>query len=121
MAKKVRRKLEDEEPPAFEFPPFDEAAFAAKEYELTYGLAFACALTIFMGILSWVLSVSGFFWYVVFPIGVLLMLASPYIIGVFRARSSIYTKGDWAGFMALEFFGWLALWFVLQSLSPHAV
>ncbi|HYB78859.1 MAG TPA: hypothetical protein VEG66_03750 [Thermoplasmata archaeon] len=121
MAKKVRRKLEEEEEAAFEFPPFDEVAFVAKEYELTYGLAFASAITVLMGILSWVLSVSGFFWYIVFPLGVLLLLASPYIIGMFHAKSSIYTKGDWAGLLALEFFGWLALWFVLQSLSPHAV
>jgi len=121
MAKKVRRKLEEEEEPAFEFPPFDEAAFAAKEYELTNGLAFASAITIFMGVLSWVLSVSGFFWFIVFPLGLLLMFASPYIIRLFRSKTSTYTRGDWAGLMALEFFGWLALWFVLQSLSPHAV
>ena len=121
MAKKVRRKLEEEEAAAFEFPPFDEPAFAAKEYELTYGLAFASGITLFMGILSWALSVSGFYWYVVFPLGVLLMFASPYIIRMFRSKASIFTRGDWAGLMALEFFGWLALWFVLQSLSPHAV
>ena len=120
MAKKVRRKLEDEEP-AFEFPAFDEAAFASKEFELTYGLAWAAGLTLLMGILSWVLSVSGVYWYVVFPIGVVLLAASPYIIGWLRSQSSVYTKGDWAGLMALEFFGWLALWFVLQSLSPHAI
>ena len=41
MAKKVRRKLEEEEASAFEFPPFDEVAFATKEYELTYGLSLA--------------------------------------------------------------------------------
>jgi len=121
MAKKVRRRLEEEEAAAFEFPPFDEPAFAAKEYELTFGSVFASAITIFMGILSWALSVSGFYWYVVFPLGVLLMAASPYIIRTFHAKASIYTKGDWAGLLALEFFGWLALWFVLQSLSPHAV
>ncbi len=120
MAKKVRRKIEEEEP-AFEFPVFDEAAFASKEFELTYGLAWAGGLTLLMGVLSWVLSVSGFYWYVVFPIGVVLLAASPFIIGKLRSQSSIYTKGDWAGLMALEFFGWLALWFVLQSLSPHAI
>jgi len=121
MAKKVRRKLEEEEAAAFEFPPFDEVAFAAKEYELTTGSVFASAITVFMGILSWALSVSGFYWYIVFPLGVLFLFASPYIIRIFHSKASIYTKGDWAGLMALEFFGWLALWFVLQSLSPHAV
>jgi len=38
-----------------------------------------------------------------------------------RTKSAIYTKGDWAGLIALEFFGWLALWFVLLNLSPHAL
>ena len=118
MAKKVRRKLEEEEEPPFEFPAFDEATFAKKEYELTYGSMIATVFTIFMGILAWVLSVSGFYWYVVFPIGVLLLVASPYIFRVIRPQSSIYTRGDWAGLMALEFFGWLALWFVLVNVSP---
>jgi hypothetical protein len=121
MAKKVRRKLEEEEAASFEFPAFDEAAFATKEFELTYAVALAGVITILMGILSWVLSVSGLYWYIVFPIGLVLLAVSPTIIGRLRAKSSLYTKGDWAGLLALEFFGWLALWFVLQSLSPHAV
>ena len=121
MAKKVRRKLEEEEEAAFEFPTFDEAGFVAKEYELTYGLAFASGITVFLGILSWALSVSGFYWFIVFPLGLLLLAVSPYIIRMLHAKSSMYTKGDWAGLIALEFFGWLALWFVLQSLSPGAV
>lgn len=121
MAKKVRRKLEEEEADAFEFPPFDEAAFATKEFELTYALLLASAITILMGILSWVLSVTGLFWYIVFPIGLVILGVSPSLIGRLRSKSSLYTKGDWAGLLALEFFGWLALWFVLQSLSPHAV
>ncbi|HYA70358.1 MAG TPA: hypothetical protein VEH28_03205 [Thermoplasmata archaeon] len=121
MAKKVRRKLEEEEAASFEFPTFDEDAFATKEYELTYALALAGVITILMGILSWILSVSGIYWYFVFPLGLVIMGLSPTIIGRLRSNSSLYTKGDWAGLLALEFFGWLALWFLLQSLSPHAI
>jgi|SRR5271157_249284 len=121
MAKKVRRKLEEEEAAAFEFPTFDEATFASKEFELTYALLLACAIAALMGVLSWALSVSGIFWYVVFPVGLVLLVVSPFLIRRLRSKSSIYTKGDWAGLLALEFFGWLALWFVLQNLSPHAV
>lgn len=121
MAKKVRRKLEEEQEPAFEFPPFDEAAFAEKEFELTYALLLATAITVVMGGLSWALSVSGLYWYIVFPIGILILILSPYIIRSVRSKSKIYTKSDWAGLLALEFFGWLALWFVLLNLSPHAV
>jgi hypothetical protein len=121
MAKKVRRKLEEEEAEAFEFPTFDEGAFATKEYELTYAVALACVITVLMSILSWVLSVSGFYWYIVFPLGLVILGLTPTIIGRLREKSSLYTKGDWAGILALEFFGWLALWFVLQSLSPNAI
>lgn len=121
MAKKVRRKPEEEEAASFEFPVFDEVAFATKEYELTYALGLASAFAVFIGVLSWALSVSGLFWYEVFPLGVLLLILSPYVIARLRSKSSIYTRSDWAGLLALEFFGWLALWFVLQNLSPHAV
>jgi hypothetical protein len=119
MAKKVRRKLEEEEAAAFEFPVFDEVAFVTKEFEMTYALALAGGFTVLVGVLSWALSVIGLFWYVVFPLGLLLIALIPFAIRRLRARSSSYTKGDWAGLVALEFFGWLALWFVLQNLSPH--
>jgi hypothetical protein len=121
MAKKVRRKLEEEEAAAFEFPTFDEVAFTTKEFELTFAVALAGVISIVMGVLSWVLSVSGLYWYIVFPIGLVLLGISPSMISRLRAKSPLYTKGDWAGILALEFFGWLALWFVLQSLSPTAV
>jgi len=121
MAKKVRRKLEEEEGAAFEFPPFDEKAFAQKEFEMTYALLTATMITMLMGVLSWALSVVGLYWYVVFPLGLVILIASPFLIRLVRSKSSIYTKGDWTGLLALEFFGWLALWFVLQNLSPHAI
>lgn len=121
MAKKVRRKLEEEEAAAFEFPVFDEVAFVSKEFEMTYALALAGLFTVLLGILGWALSVAGLFWYIVFPLGIVVLALSPFVIRRIRPRSSIYTKGDWAGLIALEFFGWLALWFVLQNLSPHAL
>ncbi|HEY1198897.1 MAG TPA: hypothetical protein VGG32_09280 [Thermoplasmata archaeon] len=121
MAKKVRRKPAEEQAPAFEFPVFDEVAFVTKEFELTYALALAGGFTVLVGVLSWVLSVMGLLWYFVFPVGVLLIALIPFLVRRLRSRSWTYTKGDWAGLIALEFFGWLALWFVLQNLSPHAV
>jgi len=121
MAKKVRKKLEEEQAPAFEFPEFDEIAFADKEFEMTYALLLVALLTIALGILTWALTVAGLLWYVVFPLGVVILVLSPFIVRFLRSKSSIYTKGDWAGLLALEFFGWLALWFVLLNLSPHAL
>jgi len=121
MAKKVRRKLEEEEQAAFEFPPFDEKAFSDKEFELTYALTIAGILSILFGVISWALSVIGVWWYAVFPLGIVLIAFSPMLIARLRSKSSVYTRGDWAGLVALEFFGWLALWFLLQNLSPHQV
>ncbi|MGD0588540.1 MAG: hypothetical protein ABSA63_07095 [Thermoplasmata archaeon] len=121
MAKKVRRKLEEEEAAAFEFPVFDEVGFVNKEFEMTAALALAGAFTVLLGVLGWALTVAGIPLYAAFPIGILLLALSPFLIRRLRTKSSIYTKGDWAGLIALEFFGWLALWFVLLNLSPHAI
>jgi uncharacterized membrane protein len=121
MAKKVRRKLEEEEAASFEFPVFDEAGFVAKELEMTYGLVLASLIAILLGIMGWGLSVAGINSFVPFFLGLFALAASPYLIGRLRRHSSMYTRGDWAGLLALEFFGWLALWFVLQNVSPHAI
>jgi hypothetical protein len=121
MAKKARRKLEEEEAAAFEFPPFDEAAFAKKEFELGTGLVLAGLLTVLIGVLCWVLSLVGLPALVPFGIGIALIAASPFVIGRLRSLSSLYTKGDWAGLIAMEFFGFLALWFLLLNLAPTAL
>jgi hypothetical protein len=121
MAKKARRKLEEEEAASFEFPVFDEVAFVTKEFELMGGLIIASAMAALLGILCWGLTAAGLPWYVPFPIGLVGLALSPYVIGRVRTRSTTYTKGDWAGLIALQFFGWLALWFVLLNVSPHAV
>ena len=118
MAKKGRRKLEEEEAAAFDFPVFDEVGFVTKEFELAWAVAIAGVITVLLGALSWALWHTGLAWYVTFAVGVLGVAASPFAIQRLRARSDLYTKGDWAGILALEFFGWLALWFVLVNLSP---
>jgi hypothetical protein len=121
VAKKVRKKLKEEEAAAFEFPVFDEVAFVQKEYELTAGLALASLFAVLLGILGWVMTVAGIPWYGPFTVGLAGIVASPNVIRQLRRSSALYTKGDWAGLIALEFFGWLALWFVLLNVSPHAV
>ncbi len=121
MAKKARRKLEEEEEQAFEFPPFDEGAFAKKEFELGTGLLLAGLFTILIGVLCWALSVAGLPSLVPFGVGLVIVAASPIVIRRIRAMSSLYTKGDWAGLIAMEFFGFLALWFLLLNLSPTAL
>ena len=49
MAKKVRRKLEEEEAAAFEFPVFDEVGFVTKEYELMGGVTVASVIAVALG------------------------------------------------------------------------
>jgi hypothetical protein len=117
MAKKVRRKLEEEEAAAFEFPVFDEVSFVKKEFEMGVALAVAAFLTILMGAVSWALTRAGVPWFGPFALGILLMIASPFIIRRLRPHSDMYTKGDWAALLAMEFFGWLALWFVLVNVA----
>ena len=121
MAKKVRRKLEEEEAAAFEFPVFDELGFVAKEFEMMGAVLVAGVITVLLGIMGWVLSVVGLSVWVPLGLGFLGLFASPYLIGRVREKSHLYTKGDWAGLIALEFFGWMALWFVLLNVSPHAL
>ncbi|MGA9840255.1 MAG: hypothetical protein WBF81_08590 [Thermoplasmata archaeon] len=121
MAKKARKKLEEEEAAAFEFPPFDESSFATKEFELGMGLLLAGIFTLVIGVVSWALSVSGLPWFVPLLIGVVAIILSPFAIRRLRTLSTLYTKGDWAGLIAMEFFGWFALWFLLLNVARSAI
>ncbi len=121
MAKKVRRRLEEEEAAAFEFPVFDEVGFVTKEFEMMGAVLVAGAITVLLGIMGWVLSVAGFIVYIPLGLGFLGLIASPFLIGRVREKSHLYTKGDWFALIMMEFFGWMALWFVLLNVSPHAL
>ncbi|HTW39385.1 MAG TPA: hypothetical protein VMF04_00790 [Thermoplasmata archaeon] len=121
MAKKARRKLEEEEEQSFEFPVFDEKSFATKEFELGSGLILVGIITIGIGLLSWAISTIGVTVWVPLAIGIFVIILSPFLIRRFRRMSTLYTKGDWAGLIALEFFGWFALWFLLLNLSSSAL
>ncbi|MGD0250524.1 MAG: hypothetical protein ABSB97_06530 [Thermoplasmata archaeon] len=121
MAKKVRRKPEEEAATAFEFPVFDDVAFVTKEFELMSALILASVIAALLGIVCWALTISGVPWPVPFGLGLFGIAFSPFVIRRLRVRSKLYTKGDWVGLIALQFFGWLALWFVLQNVSPHSL
>jgi len=116
VAKKVRRNPEAEEEAKFEFPEFDDAGFVKKELEMTAALSLASAFAVLLGLLSWWVTNSGLPWWIPILIGFAGIIASPFAIRRLRAKSDLYTKGDWAGLLALEFFGWFALWFVLVNL-----
>ena len=116
MAKKARKKLEEAEP-AFEFPEFDEGAFVWKEYEMASAMWLAALFTVALGLASWALTAAGIPWQAPLALGFGGIVGSMFLIQRLRPLSHAYTKGDWAGLVALEFFGWLALWFVLVNIS----
>lgn len=119
MAKKARKKLEEAEPP-FEFPEFDEGAFIWKELELDSATGLAGIFAIAAGIVSAGIKLAGLPWYAQFPVGLVIIILGVFGIQWLRPASHAYTKGDWAGLIFLEFFGWLALWFVLVNLLNGA-
>jgi hypothetical protein len=120
MAKKARKKLEDEEADAFEFPVFDDASFVKKEFELAAGLTIAGLLAVGLGLVAWALTFSGVPWWGPILLGLVGVIATPIVISRLRSRSTLYTKGDWAGLIFLVFFGYLAVWFLLVNLVVRA-
>jgi len=116
MAKKVRRRPDEEaEEKAFDFPVFDEASFVAKEFQLTSAVALATAVAALLGVFSWACTNAQLPWYVPFPVSFLLVLASPWYLERLLRGSKTFTRGDWAGLVFTEFFGFLAVWFVLVN------
>jgi hypothetical protein len=121
MAKKARKKLEDDAIPAFEFPVFDEAGFVWKEYELAAATALAGVIALGLGLMGWILTGLGLNGFIPLGLGIAAMAGSVWLIQAIRPNSSYYTKGDWAGLLALEFFGWFAIWFLLLNIAPGAI
>ena len=118
MAKKVRRKPDEEaEEKAFDFPVFDKTAFASKEFQLTWAVVLGAVVAVVLGAFGSFCTGSHLPWYVPFPVGFLLVLLSPWLFGWVLPSSTTFTKGDWAGVVALEFFGFLGVWFVLVNVG----
>jgi hypothetical protein len=118
LAKKTRRKADEAaEEKAFDFPVFDEAAFAQKEFLLTWAVTFSSVIALTLGAFSWLCTSADLEWYVPFPIAFLVVIISPWLLGRLLPGSTLFTKGDWAGILALEFFGFVAVWFVLVNVA----
>ncbi|MCI4323171.1 MAG: hypothetical protein L3K03_04010 [Thermoplasmata archaeon] len=116
MAKKAKRKIEEAEESKFEFPVFDEHAFVSHELELTWATLIAFGVGVTAAVLSTIFQrtlapVVGLVVGIAFVIGGLVLIRNV------RSRSSEYTKGDWAGVIAILFFAWLGLWFLFQSVA----
>lgn len=118
MAKKARRKLEEEdETKSFQFPDFDLDAFLTHEFDISKATIVAIGLALLLGFVTFgidrLLGGASPLGFLAPLVGILGLAASPYAIQSILRSTDQFTKGDWAGLIALELFGWLALWFVL--------
>lgn len=119
MAKKVRPHTEEKpQEPSFQFPPFDEGAYIDKEFEISFGMAIAGLLAVAVGLISWAGTTAGLPWPVQFVFGIAGLVGLYPMVHALHPRAHVYTTGDWAALLAVVFFGWLAIWFVMLNLAP---
>ena len=122
MAKKVRPKAEVvAKEPTFSYPEFDEKAFLDKEFEISWGMVSAGLLAGGVGMASWAGTSAGLPWPVQVVFGLVGLIVVYPLVHALHPRALVFTMGDWASFIAVVFFGWLAIWFVLLDLVPTAL
>lgn len=115
MAKKARKKA-DEEEDAFEFPPFDEGAFLAHEFEQFYATLLAFGLGVLLGAVAFLIGAVGVPPFGVLGIGIVGIVGGCYAVRALRPAAREYTRGDWASLIVLMFFGFLGIWLLLADL-----
>jgi hypothetical protein len=119
MAKKARRKMEeDDEYTSFKFPEFDERQFIDHEFEQSTAIIIAFFFAVFLGLLSYLIDRAALPFIIPAVLGAGLIVFSPFLIQRIRPLAKDYTKGDWAGLIMTEFFGWLGIWFLLLNVFP---
>ncbi len=116
MAKKVRQKLEEaDQARAFEFPTFDEPKFLSHEFEQTMATLLVFGFSLGLGALSFLVTWSALPGLVAAAISLMIVVFTPWIVQRIRPLASQYTRGEWAGLLLLEIFGWLGFWFLLTD------
>lgn len=115
MAKKGRQKIEEKESTAFEFPVFDETGFIRHELDLSWATVIALTFSVLLGVLGAVAVHFGLPFTIPIVIGILGIAAIPSTVQSIRHSDEVYTKGDWAGILAVAFFVWLGVWFLLSG------
>ena len=119
MAKKAVRKLEEEEEArSFDFPTFDEAKFVAHEFEQSYATGIAIGLAAVFGVLSYLIERATAPGIVAAVVGIALIAFSPFLYPRLRPLAGEYTRGEWAGLLVTELFGWMGIWFLLLNVLP---
>lgn len=116
MAKKARKKGEDEAP-AFEFPAFDEKEFLTHEFEQFYATVLAFGFGVLIGIVADLLASAVRSSWAGLGIGLLGVIGGAMAIRSLRPASSQYTRGDWAALVVLMFFAFLGVWFLVADLG----
>ena len=116
MAKKAKRKAEEEAEAAFEFPEFDERGFLAHEFEQFYATVLAFALGFVVGAVAYLVGTASPSFFLPLGVGVVGTAAGAFAIRRIRPGSSEYTRGDWATLILLIFFGFLGFWLLLADL-----
>ena len=118
MAKKAKRRLEEEEAQTFAFPVFDEGAFLTHEFEQTVAVSVALVVAVGLGVLSWALIVAGIPWFVPVLMALAIVVLVPILLPRFRPQARLYTKGEWASLLVTQLFGWLGFWFLFLNVLP---
>jgi hypothetical protein len=123
VAKKARRKLEEEdEVHTFQFPPFDETAFLAHEFEQSRATGIAFGIALGLGAISYLIdraNLGGFLIVLPVVVGLGVIAFSPYLFQRLRPNTAPeYTRGDWASLLLMQIFGWLGFWFLLLNAFP---
>jgi Flp pilus assembly protein TadB len=117
VAKKVRQKPEESDPARhFEFPTFDELKFLRHEFEQTSATLVAFVFALGLGALAFLITWAALPALLAAALSLVLIAFSPWLIRRIRASATDYTRGEWAGLVLIEIFGWLGFWFLLTDL-----
>jgi hypothetical protein len=117
MAKKAKRKLEEEAENAFEFPEFDEKGYLAHEFEQFYATITGFVIGVVIGVAAFAVGLAGISAYVPLAVGLGGTFGGALVIRQLRPGSADYTKGDWAALGALMFFTFLGFWFLVANVA----
>lgn len=124
MAKKVKKKLEeDEDYKSFQFPHFDVVKFIHYELEQTSATIWSLVWALGMSIVSWRVTLYGdSMGYGVaasvaaLTVGIVVMAILPFFIRWAREKAVTYRTGDWATLLVVYLFLWLGIWNLLLNI-----
>jgi hypothetical protein len=125
MAKKVRKKLdEDEKYHKFQFPEFDVRGFILHELEQSYATLYALGFAVLFALAAWRITLVGLsnslgvlpFSLACIGVGIAGDVVMLLVVRKFRHPSSLeYRRGDWASLASVYLFLFLGIWALLLN------